>query len=166
MFTVLDTLSSDNTLTLSMLERAAHPIEVLVTDETTAKVERGHAFVQKILVEDGRPVYGATTGFGPLVDFHGRLAQEDQCDNVLQHLTAGQGHDLPLPVVRAAMLVRVWSLSRGLSGISPTAIEALRAALGTSFTPATWYPWRTSRRACGGSVMPMSTACGCPRRGR
>jgi tyrosine ammonia-lyase len=133
---VLDTISSESAVTLDMLERASRPIEVTVSDETTALVERGHAFVQKVLAEDGRPVYGATTGFGPLVDFHGRMAQEDQCDNALQHLTAGQGPDLPLTVVRAAMLVRFRSLSRGLSGISSTAVEALRAALETTFTPA------------------------------
>ncbi|WP_327417489.1 HAL/PAL/TAL family ammonia-lyase [Streptomyces sp. NBC_01233] len=133
---VLNVQNPDAMLTLGMLERAARPIEVRAADKTTAQVERGHAFVQKILAEGGRPVYGATTGFGPLVDFHGRTAQEDQCDNALQHLTAGQGPDMPLPVVRAAMLVRVRSLSRGLSGISPAAIEALCAALGTTFTPA------------------------------
>jgi histidine ammonia-lyase len=132
----LDTLSSDSALTLEMLERASRPVVLAVADETTALVERGHAFVEKVLTEADRPVYGATTGFGPLVDFHGRMGQEDQCDNALQHLTAGQGPDLPLDVVRATMLVRVWSLSRGLSGISPSAIHALRAALETTFTPA------------------------------
>ncbi|MBY8887025.1 aromatic amino acid ammonia-lyase [Streptomyces sp. PTM05] len=136
MSSLLSSLSLDATLTMEMLERAAQPIEVLIPDAMMAQVERGHAFVQKILAEGGQPVYGATTGFGPLVDFHGRTAQEDQCDNALQHLTAGQGPDLPLPVVRAAMLIRLRSLSCGLSGISPAAIEALRAALATAFTPA------------------------------
>jgi histidine ammonia-lyase len=132
---VLVTIDSDSSLTLEMLERAAEPTTIHVSDATAARVERGYEFVQQCLGES-RVVYGATTGFGPLVTFHGRAEQADQCDNVLQHLTAGQGPDLPPAVVRAAMLVRIWSLSHGVSGVSTSTLLALRRALETSFTPA------------------------------
>ncbi|MFC3456055.1 HAL/PAL/TAL family ammonia-lyase [Amycolatopsis speibonae] len=121
-------------LTVDMLEAAAEPVKVSFEEEVAERVRRGHAFVGECLSGE-RPVYGATTGFGPLVTFDGRDSQEDQCDNVLQHLTAGQGAELPPEVVRATMLVRIRSLSRGLSGISPAALEMLSAVLQTDFTP-------------------------------
>ncbi len=128
------TLESNRTLTIDLLEAVARPIAIADDPAVAERVRRGHAFVEACLSGD-RAVYGATTGFGPLVTFGGRTAQEDQCDNALQHLTAGQGPDLPREVVRATMLVRYWSLSRGISGVSPTALAALRAALATTFTP-------------------------------
>ncbi|MDU0287784.1 aromatic amino acid ammonia-lyase [Saccharothrix longispora] len=131
----LFTLTSTDPLTPASLEAAARPVDVVVTEETEHRVARGRAFVDRCLA-DGRPVYGATTGFGPLVVFDGRADDEDQCDNALQHLTAGQGPDLPGEVVRAAVLVRFWSLSHGLSGVSTAVFLALRDMLATSFTPA------------------------------
>lgn len=81
-------------------------------------------------------IYGATTGFGALVGYAGRDDEIDQCDNTVAHLGAGQGPDLPLEVVRAALLIRAWSLAQGVSGVSPHVVDALAAMLGTTFTPA------------------------------
>jgi tyrosine ammonia-lyase len=132
---ILDILDSDRPLTPTMLERAANPVKVTATDRTADLVQRGRDFLDQCLL-GGAPVYGATTGFGPLVGFNGRASQADQCDNALRHLTVGHGPDLPREVVRATVLVRLWSLSRGLSGTSPRVLDALRAMLATSFTPA------------------------------
>ncbi|SES32475.1 Aromatic amino acid lyase [Lentzea xinjiangensis] len=102
--------------------------------------------------------YGATTGFGPLVTFDGSENQAAQSDNALQHLAAGQGRELPPGVVRATMLVRTWSLARGVSGISPSALDALCAALETDFTPVVpglrWHEDGRRRRAGRGRPAP------------
>lgn len=129
--TVLDPAGA---LTVGMLEGAAKPVKVLLEGGTAERVRRGHMFVGDCLSGE-RPVYGATTGFGPLVTFSGRDSSEEQCDNVLQHLTAGQGPELSSAVVRATMLVRTWSLARGLSGVSPAALEMLGAVLEADFAP-------------------------------
>ncbi|WP_329793965.1 aromatic amino acid ammonia-lyase [Lentzea sp. DG1S-22] len=131
----LNTLLSTDVLTPATLERAASPLTITMSDDTSQAVLAGWTFMTSCL-EEKRPVYGSTTGFGPLVVHNGRDDPEDQCDNVLQHLTVGQGQDLPLDVVRATVLVRVWSLARGLSGVSPMTLAALRDMLATSFTPA------------------------------
>jgi histidine ammonia-lyase/tyrosine ammonia-lyase len=117
------------------LDLASAPVEIALSAETTATVRRGSEFVAATL-RDGRATYGSTTGFGPLVVFTGRSTAADQCDNVLQHLTVGQGPDLPPAVARAAMMARLWSLSRGVSGVSDMVIDALRRMLGTTFAPA------------------------------
>jgi tyrosine ammonia-lyase len=133
--TVVRSLSSADVLTPASLELAAEPLVIAMTDDTARAVKRGQAFVDACIA-DRRPVYGSTTGFGPLVVRSGRDDPEDQCDNALQHLTAGQGPDLAPEVARATVLVRAWSLSRGVSGISPGALAGLHDMLATTFAPA------------------------------
>ncbi|MFG2876376.1 histidine ammonia-lyase [Streptomyces sp. NPDC048337] len=122
-------------LTPGTLERAALPVEFALDDKVRLRVAECHAYTAEAM-GDGRQVYGATTGFGPLVAFPGRADSADQCDNAVNHLLAGQGEDLPPAVVRAALTVRLWSLCQGRSGVSPQVVDALCAALRTSFAPA------------------------------
>ncbi|GAA0362476.1 aromatic amino acid ammonia-lyase [Actinoallomurus spadix] len=128
-------LHSKSALTPVDLESASGPVDVVLSEEALAAVKHGHAFVAASL-RDERPVYGSTTGFGPLVVFDGRESAAEQCENVLQHLTVGQGPDLPPEVARAAVLARLWSLSRGVSGVSDTVVHALRRMLQAPFAPA------------------------------
>ncbi|MFC8393640.1 histidine ammonia-lyase [Streptomyces sp. NPDC057238] len=130
-----DTLTLPRPLTPEDLERAARPLTVDVDPDARERVVAS----QKVLacrLQAAEPVYGSTTGFGPLVVYQGRTNAASQCDNTLAHLGAGQGADLPLPVVRATLLVRLASLARGRSGVSPEVLDALAAALRTTFTPA------------------------------
>src|SRR6266568_1356127 len=135
------TLSPTITVTLpvrlgaGLLEQAAGPVDVYLSGTVRAEVDRCRQFVDRCLAGD-MAVYGSTTGFGPLVTFAGRDTARDQCDNVLQHLTAGQGPDVAPELVRAAILARVQSLTQGRSGVSVEVIDALCAVLRTTFAPA------------------------------
>ncbi|GIJ43145.1 histidine ammonia-lyase [Virgisporangium aliadipatigenens] len=122
-------------LRVADLRRAADPVTVVVPAEVAERVKRGREFLQEAL-GDGRQIYGATTGFGALVGYAGRDDAVDQCDNTLAHLGAGFGPDLDPAVVRAAVLVRAWSLARGFSGVSPHVVDGLVAMLATNVAPA------------------------------
>ncbi len=111
-------------------------------------------FLAGVLGED-RAVYGATTGFGALVGYAGRADQRDQADNTLAHLGAGQGPDLDPDLARATLLVRAHSLARGASGVSPHVVDALVAALGTTFAPA--MP-RLGSVGASGDLIPLGAA--------
>jgi histidine ammonia-lyase/tyrosine ammonia-lyase len=117
------------------LVRAREPVEVAVDDEVLARVATCQVFAEEV-VATGKPVYGSTTGFGPLVDYSGRSAAADQCDNTLSHLTTGHGPELDPALVRGAVLARLWSLTRGRSGVSPSVVTALVHLLRTRFAPA------------------------------
>src|SRR5262249_30504380 len=132
--TGLASLRIPATLTPESLEQAARPIRIDVDEEVRGRVARCREFVSEY-VASGNAVYGATTGFGPLVTFAGRETPADQCDNAINHLLAGHGDPLPEPVVRAAVLARLWSLSRGHSGVSTDVVDSLVAMLGTDFAP-------------------------------
>ncbi|MEO3745557.1 aromatic amino acid ammonia-lyase [Plantactinospora sp. B5E13] len=136
------------------LRRAALPLRVEVTGPVRDRVRRSRDHLRTVLGDD-RPVYGATTGFGALVGYAGRDDEADQCDNTLAHLGAGQDVQLDPAVVRATMLVRVWSLAQGVSGVSVRVVEGLAAMLGTSFVPA--MP-RLGSVGASGDLIPLAYA--------
>ncbi|MGI8307566.1 aromatic amino acid ammonia-lyase [Saccharopolyspora sp. ASAGF58] len=141
-------------LTPEMLASAAQPLNIRIDEVTRDRVLACRAFMMQSLAE-GQAVYGATTGFGPLVDFSGRVNSADQCENTLSHLSTGQGDDLKPAVVRAALLIRLRSLAQGRSGVSYTVLEALAAMLRTEFSPA--VP-RIGSVGASGDLVPLAHA--------
>ncbi|CAL9591668.1 Tyrosine ammonia-lyase [Streptomyces sp. enrichment culture] len=140
MLTTTDTVPLTGPLDPAALRRAAGPLTVTVDDAARARLDRGRRLFRALRDGDGtaggRPIYGATTGFGALAGFAGRADEADQCDNTLAHLGAGQGPDLPHGIVRAALLVRARSLAQGLSGVSAEVVERLAEMFATTFSPA------------------------------
>lgn len=97
-----------------------------VSESAVKKVAQAHQSLQKIL-ENKIPVYGVTTGFGDsgyrTISFH----QSEQLQrNLVSYLLCGSGPVLPVEVSRAIVAIRLNSLCRGLSGVSPELIERLR----------------------------------------
>jgi tyrosine ammonia-lyase len=136
------------------LRLAEQPVTLVIAAAVRDRVAGSRAFLGKVLGDD-RAVYGNTTGFGALVGYAGRPDQTDQADNTLAHLGAGHGPDIDPAVARAAMLVRVWSLAQGASGVSPHVIEALAAMLATTFVPA--MP-RYGSVGASGDLIPLGAA--------
>jgi histidine ammonia-lyase len=108
---------------------------VVISESLRHNVRRSREFVDA-MVSSGEDIYGITTGFGPMVNYPGRDSTADQCDNTLNHLLAGHGPDLPPAVARAAVMARLWSLTKGQSGVSESVVDALAAMLATDFAPA------------------------------
>nr|MBP9976092.1 aromatic amino acid lyase [Synergistaceae bacterium] len=70
-------------------------------------------------VNEGRVVYGVTTGFGDLASVVIPRDQSRQLqENLLMSHACGFGEALPEDYVRAIMLLRINTLTRGYSGIS------------------------------------------------
>ena len=78
-------------------------------------------------VKEGRVVYGITTGFGDLASVviprdKGRQLQENL---LLSHACGYGGEPYPEDVVRAIMLLRINTLTRGFSGISLETLQQM-----------------------------------------
>lgn len=85
---------------------------------------------------DGLPHYGINTGFGSFAKT--RIGGDDLRalqHNLLRSHAAGLGEPLPVPVVRAMLLLLVGSLMRARSGVRPEVIEALAGMLNAGVTP-------------------------------
>jgi histidine ammonia-lyase len=111
------------------------------------RVRTSRARVERA-VAAGRAVYGVTTGFGALSTVAIPLAKvrELQLSLVRSH-ASGTGPPLPAEVVRGMVLLRLNSLSRGLSGVRPEVLEALAGLLNRGLVP--WIPEQGSVGASG-----------------
>jgi phenylalanine ammonia-lyase len=124
----------------------------------------------------GRTVYGVNTGFGGSADT--RTENLDALQVALQqHLNVGillpsdkglrplttppaeglRGHALPVPVVKAMMLIRCNSLMRGHSGVRISIVESILTMVGKNMTPV--VPLRGSISASG-DLSPLSYIAG------
>lgn len=88
------------------------------------------------ILESERPVYGISTGFG---EFSKIFISPDEREKlqrnlILSHCT-GVGECLPEDVVRAVMLLRVNSLSKGYSGIRLSTVEKLMELINKDIYP-------------------------------
>ncbi|GAB3439769.1 aromatic amino acid ammonia-lyase [Actinophytocola sediminis] len=81
------------------------------------------------------PVYGVTSGFGPLVGYPGDPDPAAQATGLIAHLTVGQGTPLPRAVVRTMVWLRLTGMARGHSGADPATVARLADQWNRGFTP-------------------------------
>ncbi len=88
------------------------------------------------IIERNHPVYGINTGFGIFADR--RIPSHDSARlsrNLILSHAVGTGEDLPLEIVRAAMLVRANTLCKGFSGVRLGIVQTLVDMLNQGVTP-------------------------------
>ncbi len=81
-------------------------------------------------------IYGVNTGFGPMASHiigrdEGRQLQE----NLIRGHAMGMGNPLPAEYVLAAMVVRLNTLAKGCSGVSPELVERLAFFINKRIVP-------------------------------
>ena len=113
----------------------------------------------------GEPVYGVTTGFGPL---HEYAADDggptDHGQGLLAHLATGTGALADPAVVRAMMIARLQALVQGHSAIRPSTITSVLDLLEANVVPA--VPEIGSLGASGDLTPLAHVARACTGRGR
>jgi histidine ammonia-lyase len=116
-------------ITLDQLRRIWSGATARLDDTAMQRVTETAAAVDRI-VAGGETVYGVNTGFGLLASTRipdERLA-ELQTNLILSH-SAGLGEPLPRHVTRLMIILKLFGLGRGFSGVRPLVIEALEALL-------------------------------------
>lgn len=114
---------------------AAHGARVRLSEQAIPLMEASRAFVLRSL-EEGRAIYGVTTGFGRFSQV--LISPEDARAlqrNLLRSHATGVGDPLPVPVVRATMLLRANTLAKGYSGVRPELVETLISMLNAGVHP-------------------------------
>jgi len=142
-------------LSLEDVERVAlsRVERVTLSVEARKNVTRARAFVDRI-VEEGRVVYGVTTGFGALADVViPRERIRDLQVNLIRSHAAGLGAPLPAAETRAVVLLRANVLAAGNSGARPEVVDLLLGLLNERIHPI--IPERGSVGASG-DLAPLS----------
>lgn len=114
---------------------ARHHARVALGEEGRAAILRSQRILNEIVATD-RPVYGINTGFG--IFSEQRIPRRDSATlsrNLILSHAVGTGVPLPTEVVRAAMLVRANTLTKGYSGVRLEIVETLLKMLNAGVTP-------------------------------
>lgn len=108
---------------------------VALSDEAKEKILASRKAVED-LVEEGKVVYGITTGFGKFSDV--TISQEEsrilQRNLIVTH-AVGAGEPFSRDVARGIMLLRVNNMAKGFSGVKLKTVETLVAMLNRGVTP-------------------------------
>jgi histidine ammonia-lyase/tyrosine ammonia-lyase len=130
-------LGPGESLTSDDLERAAvdKSTQLTPTDAALSALQRARDALDTIR-DDGAPVYGVTTGFGPLHEYDTEDTPPAHGDGLLAHLATGSGDFVDPPLVRAMMAARLQSLAQGHSALRPSTFNGLVALFEANIIPA------------------------------
>ena len=112
------------------------------------RMQASRTWIEDAIRKDAAPIYGVTTGFGPLAQVRIQPEQTRRLSrNLILSSMAGVGPALPIDIVRAMLLIRVNTFARGLSGVRPRLADALIRMLNSGVTP--YVPAKGSLGASG-----------------
>ncbi|MGF1700459.1 aromatic amino acid ammonia-lyase [Photobacterium makurazakiensis] len=111
------------------------PAEMDTSPAFTAKIDRGVAFLERLLKEEG-VIYGVTTGYG---DSCTVAIPPELVDELPLHLTrfhgCGLGENLSHLQSRAVLATRLCSLSQGVSGVTHDLLNQIVTLINNDIAP-------------------------------
>jgi len=122
-------------LTVEDVAHVASGARACLDEGARERMEAGRQVVNRA-VEEGRPVYGVTTGFGRLAQV--TISRSDLArlqENLLASHAVGVGDPLSPEAVRGAMLLRANTLAKGHSGARPAVVDLLIGMLNRDVVP-------------------------------
>ncbi|MEW6667271.1 MAG: histidine ammonia-lyase [Thermodesulfobacteriota bacterium] len=129
-------LISEAPMTLEELVAVARRgARVVLSEDSKTRIIQARNLVEQ-WVQEGKVIYGITTGFGALSDV--RISKDETCQlqqNILMSHAAGVGRILEEEEVRSAMALRLKDFSRGHSGIGMRPVEVLLELLNQGVCP-------------------------------
>jgi histidine ammonia-lyase len=129
---------------------------VRLAKESEERIVKARNLIEQ-WVQEGKTIYGVTTGFGALSDV--AISREDTRqlqENILKSHAAGVGKGLDEATVRATMALRIKDMARGHSGIRLETVQHLIALLNKGVIPV--VPEKGSVGASG-DLAPLAHLC-------
>ena len=125
-----------NDLTLAQVIRCAEGGEkVVISKGATERVKSSRKKIEDY-ISSGAPIYGVNTGFGDLISERiGPDKIKELQMNLIRSHSSGYGKPLDRKTVRAMILVRANSLSKGYSGVRSELVQSLLDLLNNNVIP-------------------------------
>ncbi|MFF0744447.1 aromatic amino acid lyase [Streptomyces sp. NPDC004111] len=124
-----------------------------LTDADIDRMEASAATIDGHLAT-GRPIYGLTLGFGPLVTFEAE-DEAEQGNSLISHLGTAQGRPLDPEACRLVVWLRLNSMRKGFSAVSPEFWQRVADLWNAGFVPA--IP-RDGTVSASGDLQPLAHA--------
>ena len=151
-------ISPAQPLTLAALAAvlASGPPAALAPEARQA-IAHCHAYLHRKLAETDAPIYGINTGFGSLHNVGIAPAQREQLQvNLMMSHACGTGAEVPPPLVRLMLLLKVQSLSYGHSGVQVSTAERLLAMYNREVLPVVY---EQGSLGASGDLAPLAHLC-------
>lgn len=125
-----------NSLTLEQLVSVCREnTKVELTEDAIDKIVQSRKIVDKF-VEEGKTVYGITTGFGKFSDVSITKDETKQLQkNLIMTHAVGVGNPLDEEIARGIILLRANALAKGFSGIRLSSVQTLLKMLNEGVHP-------------------------------
>lgn len=108
--------------------------KAVLSNEDKDRVHKSFCFLEKFC--SNKLIYGINTGLGPMTKY--RIEDNDTLSlqyNLIRSHSSGFGNPLPPLLVKASMLARLNSLTRGFSGVHPEVVEMLVNLINNDIIP-------------------------------
>lgn len=97
-----------------------------LSEEAKVNIQRCRHYLDHKMREHDAPIYGINTGFGSLCNV--KISTENLTllqENLVKSHACGTGDEVPLPIVKLMLLLKIQSLSYGNSGVQLETVERL-----------------------------------------
>ncbi|MEM6499391.1 MAG: aromatic amino acid lyase [Pseudomonadota bacterium] len=123
------------TMSIAMVNAIAAGADVIIAQAGLQRMAASNAIILKA-VDEGRPVYGVTTGLGAkATQSLTRKEATEFAAKAIRGRAHAIGKPLPRSIVRAAMGIRLNSLLTGSSGAAPAVANHIEACLNADLVP-------------------------------
>jgi len=97
-----------------------------LSEESKSRINKCRFYLDEKMKTQKEPIYGITTGFGPLcsVNIEKENLQQLQENLVMSH-ACGIGEEVPQDIIRLILFLKIQSLSYGHSGVQLVTVERL-----------------------------------------
>ncbi|GAB3249004.1 histidine ammonia-lyase [Arthrobacter pigmenti] len=126
---------------------------IKITEESLRAMTESRDVIES-MVDDDKPHYGVSTGFGALATKHIPVDMRAQLQrSLIRSHAASSGAEVDREIIRGLMLLRLSTLATGRTGVRPSTAQAYAGILNAGITPVVR---EYGSLGCSGDLAPLS----------
>ncbi len=134
--TTIHYINSDFLSIEKMHELILSTKKIALSPEAIDNIRKCRAYLDAKMATHEQPIYGINTGFGSLCDVK---IDQDKLQKLQENLVmshaCGTGEEVPMPIVKTMLFLKIQSLSYGHSGVQLETVERLIAFYNEDILP-------------------------------
>ncbi|MDI1355409.1 MAG: histidine ammonia-lyase [bacterium] len=153
------TIDHTKRLSFEILNEFLHDDEakIVLSDVSKKAITNCRNYLDKKLKTNKGPIYGINTGFGSLCNV--KISEEDLeqlQENLVKSHACGFGEEVPKPIVKLMLFLKIQSLSYGKSGVQLQTVEKLCELINHQIYPVVY---QQGSLGASGDLAPLAHLC-------